>query len=277
MSFRLRIGPLLGLAIIAVPHAAVAGAWTLPAGESEMAVIGTWTTASRVFDAAGNLTSTARTTKYELQGFYEYGATDRFTVMLNPGLQHVEIAAPVNATRTGLGYFEFGGRYRLFGGSSWVLSAQATLRAPGAFEPINAAAIGYSDPEVDFRALFGYGTTIADMPAFFDVQLAQRFRAASPPDEFRADLTFGIRPYPSWLLLVQSLNVISEGSAPPVFPDYAYHKLQLSVVYDVTPGWSLQVGGFTSIAGRNALQENGMLLGAWYRFGAPDPNASRSR
>lgn len=266
MSSRAGIGPLLGLAIITAPGLAFPGAWTLPEGEGLAALIGTWSNAGRAFYAAGNLATTPQTDKFELQGLFEYGVTDRFTVMLLPGLQHLDIAPPVGAQRTGLGYFELGGRYRLFNGPSWVVSAQATLRAPGVFEPINPAAIGYSDPEVDLRVLFGKSGTVAGWPVFADLQLGQRFRVGTPPDEFRADVTFGLRPLPAWMLLLQSFNVFAEGSSLPVFPDYRYHKLQVSIVHDLTPAWSIQLGGFSTVAGHNALQENGMLLGTWYRF-----------
>ncbi|MEA2990587.1 MAG: hypothetical protein QOG83_3298, partial [Alphaproteobacteria bacterium] len=30
--------------------------------------------------------------------------------------------------------------------------------------------------------------------------------------------------------------------------------------------WAVQAGGFTTFSGRNALQENGLVVGAWYRF-----------
>jgi hypothetical protein len=79
-------------------------------------------------------------------------------------------------------------------------------------------------------------------------------------------VTLGVRPLPQWLLLVQLLNVISEGAIPPLFPSYDYSKLQVSVVHDLTRQWSLQAGGFTTYSGRNALQENGLIMGAWYRW-----------
>jgi hypothetical protein len=202
----------------------------------------------------------------ELQGLMEYGATDRLTVMLMPGLQHLDIGAPVNARRTGIGYFELGGRYRLFDGPSWVISAQMTLRAPGVFEPVSPASIGYSEPEVDLRVLFGKSGSVAGWPIFLDLQLAQRFRLGAPPSEFRADATFGIRPLPAWMLLLQAFNVFAEGSSQPVFPEYRYHKLQVSVVHELTSRWSVQIGGFSTVAGSNALQENGVVLGTWYRF-----------
>jgi hypothetical protein len=266
MWSRAGIGSFLGLSVIALPHSALAGAWTLPEGEGQAALVGTWSNATRAFDAGGNRQSTPETNKLELQGLLEYGVTDRFTAMVLPGLQHIDIAPPIDAQRSGLGYFEFGGRYRLFDGPSWVVSAQATLRVPGVLEPVNPAAIGYTDPEVDLRALFGKSGSIGAWPVFADFQLAQRFRVGGPPDELRADLTFGARPLPRWLLLAQSFNVFAEGSSPPLFPNYSYHKLQLSVVYDLTPVWSLQAGGFATVGGHNALQENGMLLGTWYKF-----------
>ena len=40
----------------------------------------------------------------------------------------------------------------------------------------------------------------------------------------------------------------------------------MSVIYDLTPQWSLQGGAFTTFAGSNALQENGVVTGVWYRF-----------
>jgi hypothetical protein len=260
------VGPIMGLAAIAASCPALAGAWTMPEGHGQAAVIGTWTNATTAFGASGQTTSTPTTNKYELQGLLEYGATDRFTVMLMPGLQHVDIADPVGASRTGLGYFEFGGRYRLWQNSSWVVSAQTTLRAPGVFEPINPAAIGYSDPEIDARALIGYATSIGTLPAFVDLQFAQRFRTRQPPDEFRVDATVGFTVVPRWLVMAQSFNVFAEGDNPPIFPRYNYHKLQLSVVHDLNSAWSVQIGGFLTAAGTNALQERGVLLGTWYRF-----------
>ena len=264
---RAKIGPLLGFGLFIAPTAAFAGAWTLDAGTGQAALIGTLSRASEIFDWKGNVTGAPRYTKFELQGLLEYGATDRLTMMFLPGLQHVDIDMPGNPSRTGLGYTEFGGRYQLLSGANWVFSGQATARVPGTFDTGNPAAIGYTGLETDIRALFGYSFSVAGMPAFIDLQVAQRFRFSGPPDEFRFDATFGVRPAPNWLLLAQVFNVISEGAGEaPFSTSYNYHKLQLSVVYDLTPRWSLQFGGFTTFAGRNALQENGAVLGSWYKF-----------
>jgi hypothetical protein len=246
--------------------AALAGAWTMEAGHGQVVVTATSSVASEAFDGSRDLVATPRYRKFEFQALFEYGVTDWLTAIVAPGLQHIDIAAPVTARRTGLGYSEFGGRARILSGDNWVLSGQSTLRVPGTFDTGNPAAVGYSGTEHDLRVLFGYAFSIRGMPAFLDLQLGQRFRAGDPPNELRADITLGVRPLPQWLVLAQVFNVISEGASPPLFPSYDYSKLQISVVYDLTRQWAVQAGGFTTFSGRKALQENGLVVGAWYRF-----------
>ena len=256
----------LGLGLLLSPSAALAGAWTLPADTGQVSVTATTSQATGAFDNSGVVHGTPRYSKTELQGWLEYGVTDRFTGIVAPGLQHVDIAAPNDASRTGLGYTEFGGRYKLLEGQSWVTSAQVTTRLPGTNDTSNPAAIGYTGVETDMRGLFGATFAVYGMPAFVDVEFAQRFRAGAPPNEFRADFTFGLQPAERWMVLAQSFNVISEGAGSSPFSNYQYYKLQLSAVYSLTKSLSVQVGGFTTYAGRNALQENGLVLGGWYRF-----------
>lgn len=263
---RIRVGVLLGLGLLASPEMAAAGAWTMEADRGQAIVTGTMSQTDSVFDNSRDRQAAPRYRKFELQGLLEYGATDWLTLIWTPALQHVDIASPNAASRTGLGYSDFGSRFRLLQGGSWVLSGQTTVRVPGTFERSNPAAIGYTNPEYDMRALFGYGFTAGAWPTFIDLQAAQRFRTGEPPNEFRLDATFGIRPAPNWLLLAQSFNVISQGSGSVLFPAYDYSKLQFSLVYDMTPAWSLQLGAFTTFSGRNALQENGVILGSWLKF-----------
>jgi hypothetical protein len=147
-----------------------------------------------------------------VQGLIEYGITDQLTVIGSPGLQHIDIAGPTDARCTGLGYTEFGGRYRLLQADSWVLSGQATMRVPGTNDTSNPAAIGYTGVEAEIRGLFGYSFAFRNLPAFVDLEVARRLRAGGPPSEFRADATFGLQAAPQWLLLAQSFNVVSEGA-----------------------------------------------------------------
>jgi hypothetical protein len=251
--------------VLASPCAAFAGAWTLSQGSGQAVVTDTMSTASSGFDGT-RLTPTPRYNKSELEALIEYGVTDRLTAIAAPGLQHVDIAAPTDAQRTGLGYTELGGRYRLFQTDSWVVSGQATVKVPGTNDTSNPASIGYTGAETDIRGLIGYTFALHGMPAFVELEAAERFRAGAPPNEFRVDGTFGVQVAPKWLLLGQSFNVISEGAGAAPFTRYEYYKLQLSGVFSITKALSLQLGGFTTYAGRNALQENGAVFGTWYKF-----------
>ncbi len=268
MCVRMRkiLSGFVALAVAGLPGEVLAGAWTMEKGHGQVMVTATPSWADSVFTDARNVASATPYNKFELQGLFEYGLTDRLTAIVMPGFQHVSIDSPTNATRTGLGYTEVGARYRVLEGANWVLSGQGSVRLPGAFDTSNPAAIGYTGVEVDLRALGGMTFSMWNMPAYVDVQLAQRFRSAGPPNEFRADFTLGMRPVPQWLLLAQSFNVFSEGAGGPFFPSYDYHKLQLGVAYDLTPQWSLMAAAFTTFSGRNALQEDGATIGAWYRF-----------
>jgi hypothetical protein len=263
---RVAIPCTLAIGLMGFTSPALAGAWTLDAGTGALIFTGTAMQSGSVFDSGSKLKPIPRYSKDEAQALVEYGVTNWFTAMFQPSLQHVDIGAPINAQRSGLGYTDIGGRLRIWSDASWVVSAQATFRIPGVFDTTNPAAIGYTDPEIELRALAGYSFKVRTLPAFIDTELAQRYRIGGTPNEFRADITFGVRPAERWLLLAQSFNVVSEGAGTWGFGSFAYHKFQLSAVYALTPALSLQLGGYSTYWGRNALQENGLVVGAWYRF-----------
>lgn len=255
----------LGLWLVLSPTAASAGAWTLPQGSGQVDFTLSATSAYQAFYGTA-LAPTPRYDKIEPQAWIEYGVTDAFTAILAPSLQQVDIASPIDAQRTGLGDTEFGGRYRLFQNDSWVFSGQATLAVPGTFDNANPAAVGYTDVQTDIRGLVGHSFSLYGLPAFVDLQFAERLRSGAAPDEFHADMTFGVEPMRRWIVLAQSFNVVSEGSGRAPFTSYDYYKFQLSAVYALTPAVSLQLGGITTYAGRNALQENGLVAGVWCKF-----------
>jgi protein XagA len=256
--------PLLGLLV--VPSYAFAGAWTLPEDTGQVITTATGSSSTNAFDGSGGLTSIPRYNKLDVDALLEYGLTDKLTLMLQSGVQNIDIAAPVDASRTGLDYTDFGARYRFWQADGWVLSGQALLELPGTTDQTNPAAIGYTDVEADFRILLGKSFMLGTMPAFVDFEAAQRQRGDGAPNEFRADGTLGVQVLPAWLILAQSFNVVSEGAGSPVFGSYDYEKLQLSAVYSLTADWAVQGGGYTTYAGRNSIQENGLIVGIWHKF-----------
>lgn len=114
--------------------------------------------------------------------------------------------------------------------------------------------------------LAGKGFTIGRWPGFAEIQGGYRFGLDGRSDAFRADLTLGIRPQARWLLLAQSFNTLAVDRPDATFAEPTEHKLQLSAVYDVNRHLSLQVGGFATLAGRDALRERALVTAVWLRF-----------
>jgi protein XagA len=115
---------------------------------------------------------------------------------------------------------------------------------------------------LELRGQAGRSIDILGMESFVDAEAAYRFYAGNQPGEWRLDLTMGARPVPNLLLMLQSFTSITNGSSK--FGHVSWTKLQPSFVYNITPQWSVQIGGFVTVAGVNAGRELGPML--WYRF-----------
>lgn len=257
------------------PDSARAGAWTQKesAGSAFFQTTATWS--SQAFDADGALFESRTYDKVSTQLFLEYGASDWLTLLVAPELLRIDVgtgtpgaldAAP--SRYSGFGYTDVGARMRFGGGEGWIVSAQAVLRIPGAKPSEGLAAVGYGDAEVDLRLLAGLSFVLFGLPAFLDLEAAQRLREGAPPDEIRLDATLGVRVAPQWLLLVQSFNVISEGAGQgPVFDfSYEYYKLQMGGMYDASANLSFMLAGVTTWQARNAIQENGIVGAVLFRY-----------
>jgi hypothetical protein len=259
-----RARTIMAAALVAYAGPAFGGAWTINQGTGQVIFSLLGSQAVQSFDSGGDLQSTPRYRKFESEALLEYGVTDRLTAMLGPGFQHIDIAPPTDASRNGAGLTDFGARYRFLEGSDWVLSGQGVVRVPGTSDAGNPAAVGYTGAEFDTRVLFGKSFSTFGRPAFIDLEAAQRFQDAAP-NEFRFDATFGLRFAPRWQVLAQSFTVVAESGSVTI-PSYNYSKVQLSAVYDLTPRWAVQFGGFSTVLGHNALQENGLIAGLRYKF-----------
>lgn len=249
-----------------LPSFARAGAWMQPKGHGQNILTSTFTTSGMGFDANGRAIDIPRYNKFELDALTEYGLTDNVTAILQPQLRSVSIAPPTDAAQTGAGYTDLGARVRLWSNGWSVVSGQALLRIPGSSDKNDPAEIGSTDTQVDVRGLYGHSFKIGVWQAFLDAELAYRYRSGDPSNEIRADLTIGVRPKPDLLFMAQSFNTFSQGPAQGVFSQGREHKLALSVVWDVSKNWSLQVGGIGTVGGANTLRERGGLVAIWKRF-----------
>jgi hypothetical protein len=68
------------------------------------------------------------------------------------------------------------------------------------------------------------------------------------------------------MVMLQSFNLFSAGSAAAPYVYFRSHKIELSWVKRLSGRFSLQAGGFFSPSGQNALVEQGVVLALWTRF-----------
>ena len=254
-------------AVLALPTDAYAGAWTLKAGTGQAIVSGLVSEADRTFDDDGDPALPADFRKASAFGLVEYGLTDDLTVF-GVGELGSESAPDGHLGDAALRELGLGARLMLFRSGGFVGSAQLSGRFEDddRSEPF-AERFGWDAPGVELRGLLGYGFTLMTMPAFVDLEAAYRYRTGEGPDEFKLDATAGVRPFEKIQLLAQVFSTLSAGPEPADgFDSYAYHKLQASLVYDFNERWSVQGGGFGTIAGRNAVDEHGLIAALWYRF-----------
>lgn len=248
------------------PPSAVAGAFTQKAGRGQVIITGTEVGGAHFFDRRGDLIRVPRYRKFEPTALVEYGVTDWLTAIVKPSLLFTRTGPPNNDAYSGLGTTELGGRLRLFGGDRTPVSVQATVRLPGPGDAKAPAEIGNTNAEYDIRLLAGAGFQLGGWNSFVDAQAGYRYRSGGPPNEYRVDLTFGTRPNEKLLLLAQSFSLVSDGKGRGIFGFTRSHKLQFSAVYEVAPNWAVQVGAITTMEGRSALRERGVVVGLWRQF-----------
>lgn len=255
-----KLGAML-VALLWVPLPAMAGAWTLPKGDIQIISGTTFATADHAFDNNSKPTVRIGYQKELLQLYGQYGLTDKITLFVSPEYA-IATSAPLIGVAAAAKDAAVGGgvRFRLTDAIG-VVSLEASLKTAGAFN-LSVSANGVSGRQAELRLLYGKGFKIAERDAFVDVEAAARWVSGDRPNEVPVDLTVGWHATPKLMLMAQNFNIVS-GSARAPFGYYRSHKVELSAVYKFDDRSSIQLGGFVSPAGQNALQERGATLSVW--------------
>ncbi|MCW6508044.1 hypothetical protein [Lichenifustis flavocetrariae] len=244
----------------------MAGAFNIPQGQGLAIVDFTFSGGSRYFNGLGRLAPADRFQRGDVSDYVEYGVTDWLMAIVRPDLTVVSLHGQPSGQYAGLGTSEAGAQLRLLAFGPAVLAAQGTFRLPGSTDRRDPALVGQTSHDADLRGLFGVSFALGDWPAFLDAQMAYRFRDGAAPDELHADLTLGVRPRADIMVLLQAFNTTGLAPGTPWFPRQEYTHVELSGVYDLGPVWSVQLGVFTTVLGRQTLRERGVTSAVWHRF-----------
>jgi hypothetical protein len=257
----------LALAIAAglassTPSEAFAGAWTLKRHHWQTFNATTISVANTSFGSDGRASARTKFRKVLTQNTVEYGLIDSVTLFATPAYVNAsQTSSADKPIKAGGGSFEAGARILLLAHIG-KLSLQTSYKAAGPFD-LSDSANRSAARQIELRLLYGTSYKLFGFDGFADAQAAQRWINHGRPDETAIDLTAGLWFRSDSMVMAQSFNIFSGGDARAPFTYYRSHKLQLSLVERLSQHWSLQVGGFLSPAGQNALVEKGLSVVLW--------------
>lgn len=171
----------------------------------------------------------------------------------------------------GLSHIELFARTRLLAGDFWIVSAQALVKLPGARAVDREPLLESASRDVEARLLFGrsgrFAKKLLNVEYFSSVEAGYRARDRQAADQWRADATFGFRPFQKYQIFLQGFNTISaSGADDSDSTAYDLYKAQISLVRDLPHNMGLQAGWFTEYAGRNTGAGNAFFMAVWSRF-----------
>lgn len=243
---------------------ALAGPWTMDAGQGRLIASTIYSHSAKSFDSSGD---SAEAPDYDqLMAFFltEYGLTDDVTLIANPGVKWVGIEGEDD--ELGIDSIELGARYRLYHDDRLVISAQASGFVPGTLSNEPVPQISGNRPQFEARLQLGYGFSVGKLNGFASAEGSYRIRIGAPPNEFRGDMTLGLHASDRLMLIGNLFNTWSNGFGKSGIPSYRYSNLYTGGVYELSPRFSLQLGALATVSGRNALRERGLYSGFWLKF-----------
>jgi hypothetical protein len=202
----------------------------------------------------------------DAETYVEYGVTNELTIFGETALERYTLSEPTPSNYTGLDYSDLGLRKKLWSTGEWVFSGEATIFLPGADNSLSPAQAGDTGRAGEARLLAGGNLMFGPIPAFVDLELGYRLRTAGPPDEWHGDFTFGLKPNPSVMLILQDFTTVSTASTSREFPQWRKSVIEASLVVALDERWSIQFGLFASVLARNTNTERGVALAVWRKF-----------
>ncbi|MFN4355070.1 hypothetical protein [Parvibaculum sp.] len=260
-------GMAASMTFVAETHA---GGWPLPAGKGEIILTGSRLTANERYESNGKKRWTSRYTKYEISSYAEYGLFDNLTLIGEAAWKREKTDFfGITFEDDGFSRVKAGARYAIGTWQETLFSVQtlATLHLDDAGD--DPAATKSGDIDAELGLVLARNETLFGMNIFSVQEVAWRYRDRGRPDQIRADITLGGKPFDGTILLLKSLNTASVASTQSG-ELYRSSKLAISIVQNLpehlAPGVALEAGMERTIAGQGTVADTTWRLGLWYRF-----------
>lgn len=251
--------------------ACFAGAWTEQKGKLYDRVSFNYYFADEAFDGSSISKSFSANGKYRdfnLGNYIEYGLTDKLTLISSMYIKHIQKKDDLEDTKTtGVGDIDLAAKYKLSEGKWGVLSTQALVKIPEAYDKHAQLPLGNGQYDLEFRMLYGRSLW-PYLPGYCNFELGYRIRFGDPSDELRYLVEFGSDITKSLYgrVKLDGIYTMNNGSKldvsgnPTATNNFNLGKLDMTVGYRIFKRWSLEAEYTPEIYGKNTA------AGATYSF-----------
>jgi protein XagA len=251
-----------------------AGAWTMEQGNFYERVAYNFYYADKEFDIQKEDTLFRNFRNMYLSNYIEYGITDRITfinAMYYDSMEKQEVFSDIKSN--GFGDVDLGVKGKILEGTWGVMSTQALMKVPGAYDKNDALPLGNGQYDFDFRMLYGL-SLYKYLPGYINVEMGYRVRMGDPSDEFRYLLEFGTDIYKQFYGRIKLDGILSmnNGSRQVVVgnPSATYNfdlgKLDMALGCRLTKSFGVEIGYAPEIYGKNTTQGATYTLALTYKL-----------
>jgi hypothetical protein len=210
---------------------------------------------------------------YNVNNYIEYGLTDDLTIISSMVYKRIDKDDIYRELTTwGVGDIDVSARYKLVEGIWGILSSQALLKIPSAYDKNDQLPLG--NGQFDYEGKLLYGRSLYPyIPGYFNLELGYRFRAGDPSDEFRylvefgADITRSLygRMKLDGIYSIDNGNKYAYDGNPTTTNNFDLGKLEVTAGYKITPAWGVELTFTPSLYGQNTAAGTNYSLAVFYK------------
>jgi len=253
----MKYGLWAALAALCVAGTAHAGAWPQAPGATQVIIGYEPAAAKHGWDANGQQVPLGNWREQSASVFVDHGVTPHLTVTARVTYKdyHTDFDR-----FSGLSSIELGGRWTVRRTDKAVFALGGSVES-GKGRRSDFDVSTRQGTDTDLRAYYGENFRFHGIEAFADIQLARHLRQYDA-DQWRADVTYGLKPSPKWLLLGQ---VFAGRTDRRAWGRAEWANAQFSAVRDFGP-LCVQMGWRRTLYGRNVPVVNALIVGLWRSF-----------
>ncbi|MBI5185064.1 MAG: hypothetical protein HZA01_04975 [Nitrospinae bacterium] len=260
------------LLIVFLPAAALGGAWTERKGRGYNKLAFNYYHSDKNYDTAGNKADAPFNGDFRdanVSIYADYGITDELTVLLSAFYKSMRYMDDNLTEHTdAFGDPELALKYKLGQYKNLFASFQAGAKFPGLYGKRGPLPSGNHQIDIEPRLLLG--VSLYPITGYLNLEAAYRYRAEEPADEFRylleAGYSFtqdiGVRCKLDIIESARNGAVLAvEGMNKTITYQYDLYRVELSGIYRLAGGWSLELTCNPTFHGKNTSHGTAYSMG----------------